>query len=144
MSDETSNGDDAAHPDTVIVPLEPAFKDERGEIQPLVDVAVKSCVLIKSAPGTVRANHYHKTDWHYCYVLDGRIEYYHRPHGSEAAPDKVVVEAGQLFFTPEMVDHVMVFPVETTFLAFGRNSRAQEVYEADVVRIPPLQPTSDA
>ena len=34
-----------------------------------------------------------------------------------------------------MVDHAMVFNEETTFLTLGRNSREQEVYEADVERI---------
>ena len=32
----------------------------------------------------------------------------------------------------------MFFPEDTVFLAFGRNSRAQEVYEADVVRVESL------
>jgi hypothetical protein len=50
----------------------------------------------------------------------------------------VVVEENQLFFTPPMVDHAMVFPEDTIFLTLGRNSRTQEVYEADVVRIPPI------
>ncbi len=84
--------------------------DARGAIQPLVDEDMKSCVLISSKQGTVRANHYHKTDWHYCYVLEGRIEYYHRPTGSDAPPEKVAVEAGQMFFTPSMVDHSMAEP----------------------------------
>ncbi|OGA03848.1 MAG: hypothetical protein A2W68_04125 [Betaproteobacteria bacterium RIFCSPLOWO2_02_64_14] len=127
-------------PKEVIVPLENPFVDPRGRIQPLVDLPMESCVLIKSVKGTVRANHYHQTDWHFCYVLSGSIEYYHRPHGSEVAPQKVTIKTGQMFFTPPMVDHAMVFPEDTEFLTFGRNSRAQEVYEADVVRIPPINP----
>jgi dTDP-4-dehydrorhamnose 3,5-epimerase-like enzyme len=99
---------------------------------------MESCVLIRSKKGTVRANHYHRTDWHYCYPLSGSIEYFHRPHGSSDKPEKVLVKAGELFFTPPMVDHAMVFPEDTVFLTWGRNSRAQEVYEADVVRIPPI------
>jgi len=125
-------------PQEVIVSLDKPFVDARGEIQPLVDADMKSCVLITSKKGTVRANHYHKTDWHYCHVLKGTIEYYHRPHGSDETPQKVVIQTGQMFFTPPMVDHAMVFPEDTVFLAFGRNSRKQEVYEADVVRIPPI------
>jgi dTDP-4-dehydrorhamnose 3,5-epimerase-like enzyme len=117
------------------------FVDARGAIQPLVDEDMKSCVLISSKQGTVRANHYHKTDWHYCYVLKGLIEYYHRPTGSDAAPEKVTVEAEQMFFTPPMVDHSMVFPEDTVFITWGRNSRLQEVYEADVVRIDPIEPS---
>ena len=125
----------ASWPDGVVVPLEEPFADDRGAIQPLVDADMKSCVLISSKKGTVRANHYHKTDWHYCYVLSGSIEYYHRPHGSDGEPEMVLIKSRQLFFTPPMVDHTMVFPEDTTFLTLGRNSRKQEVYEADVARI---------
>ena len=127
-------------PKDVIVALEKSFDDSRGSIQPLVDVTMESCVLISSKSGTIRANHYHRTDWHYCYVLSGRIDYYHRPTGSKAPPEKVVIRKGELFFTPPMVEHAMVFPEDTVFLTLGRNSRAQEVYEADVVRIPPINP----
>ena len=128
-------------PKDVIVSLADPFVDARGAIQPLVDEDMKSCVLISSKKGTVRANHYHKTDWHYCYVLEGRIEYYHRPTGSNAPPEKVMVKTGQMFFTPPMVDHSMVFPEDTVFITWGRNSRLQEVYEADVVRIDPIEPS---
>lgn len=127
--------EEAAFPNDVIVPLEPPFADGRGAIQPLVDQAMESAVLISSKKDTVRANHFHHTDWHYCYVIEGRIEYHHRPHGSDAAPKVVIVEKGQLFFTPPLVDHAMVFLEDTVFLTLGRNSRTQEVYEADVERI---------
>lgn len=127
-----------AWPKDVIVPLEKPFTDARGGIQPLVDLPMESCVLIESKKGSVRANHYHQTDWHFCYVLSGSIEYFHRPHGSSAKPEKVLVRSGQMFFTGPMVDHAMLFPEDTAFLTFGRNSRAQEVYEADVIRIAPI------
>ncbi len=139
--DPVTEEEKARWPKEVIVPLLDPFVDARGAIQPLVDEDMKSCVLISSKKGTVRANHYHKTDWHYCYVLVGKIEYYHRPTGSDAAPEKVMVEAGQMFFTPPMVDHSMVFPEEAVFITWGRNSRLQEVYEADVVRIDPIEPS---
>jgi quercetin dioxygenase-like cupin family protein len=125
-------------PREVIVRLEKAFADARGQIQPLVDLPMESCVLITSRKDSVRANHYHRTDWHFCYVLSGSIEYYERPHGSNEPPKRVLVKAGELFFTAPMVDHAMVFPEETVFLTLGRNSRTQEAYEADVVRIPPI------
>ena len=63
------------------------------------------------------------------------LDYFHRPHGSDAIPEKVTVKKGQLFFTPPMVDHAMVFTQDSTFVTLGRNSREQEVYEADVERI---------
>jgi quercetin dioxygenase-like cupin family protein len=130
----------AEWPKTVIVDLESPFVDERGSIQPLVDVTMESCVLISSKKGTVRANHYHQTDWHYCYVLDGEIEYWERPTGSDEPAVMTRIGKGQMFFTGPMKDHAMVFVADTTFLTFGRNSRVQEVYETDVVRIPPVAP----
>lgn len=132
--------EEASWPKSVIVDLEKPHVDDRGSIQPLVDVPMESCVLITSNAGTVRANHYHQTDWHYCYVVEGEIEYYERPHGSTGTAKKYLIRQGQMFFTGPMIDHAMVFTRDTTFLTWGRNSRAQDVYEADVVRIPPINP----
>src|SRR5882762_8631930 len=109
-----SAGEKRTWPKEVIVKLEQAFVDLRGSIKPLVVLPMESAVLIHSKKGAVRANHYHQTDWHFCYVLSGSIEYLHRPHGSSEKPKKVLVKTGQLFFTPPMVDHAMVFPEDTS------------------------------
>jgi quercetin dioxygenase-like cupin family protein len=130
----------ANFPKEVIIALKDSFDDERGSIIPLVDTAMESAVMIVSKKGAVRANHYHKTDWHYCYVIEGEIDYYHRPTGSDQEAEKVTVKKGELFFTPPMVDHAMHFHVDTTFLTLGRNSREQAVYEADVERIALFDP----
>ena len=134
--------DPSMWPTDVIVPLEASHDDERGSIQPLYDLPTKSVVIISSKKGTVRANHYHLTDWHYCYVAEGEIDYYHRPHGSEDEPEMVTVKKGELFFTPPMVDHAMVFTEDTVFYTFGRNPRDQETYEADVRRITLVDPST--
>jgi len=121
--------------DDPIVPMTKPFTDPRGSILPLADEEMKSAVLITSKMGSIRANHYHKTDWHYCYVLSGSIDYCFRPVGSKQPPKRVKVKMGQIFFTPPMIEHAMCFPEDTAFVCLGRNSRAQEVYEADVVRV---------
>ena len=125
----------ASWPEHGVVKLEKPFIDSRGSIQPLVDLMMRSAVMIDSKAGSLRANHYHKTDWHYCYVLSGQIEYLHRPTGSDAEPDVIVVDEGEMVFTPPMIDHGMRFPVDTVFLTLGRNPRDQATYEADVVRV---------
>ena len=122
-------------PEHGVVKLEKPFIDTRGKIQPLVDEMMQSAVLIESKAGSIRANHYHKTDWHYCYVLEGQIEYLHRPTGSDKEPSTIIVKKGEMVFTPPMVDHGMRFPVDTIFLTLGRNPRDQTTYEADVVRV---------
>lgn len=122
-------------PKEPLVALDRPFADARGAIQPLADLTMESASLITSAPGTVRANHYHKTDWHYCYVIKGEIEYFHRPVGDEAPPEKIIVKEGGLFFTPPMVEHAMRFTEDTLFLTLSRNARDHEAYESDLVRI---------
>ena len=122
-------------PKEPIITLDPAFIDERGVIQPLVDKIMKSAVLISSRKGSLRANHYHKTDWHYCYVISGSIEYFFRDTGSNKKPEKILVKKNQMIFTPPMVDHAMKFPEDTVFLTLSRNARDQETYEKDVIRI---------
>ena len=122
-------------PDEALVPLEKPFVDGRGAIQPLVDRMMKSAVMIESKKGALRANHYHKTDWHYCYVISGAIEYYHRPTGSTEEPEMLLVRQGEMVFTPPMIDHGMKFPEDTVFLTLSRNPRDQATYEADVVRV---------
>tara|TARA_B110000503_G_scaffold128698_1_gene200083 strand:+ start:574 stop:1020 length:447 start_codon:yes stop_codon:yes gene_type:complete len=129
-------------PKDVLINLDVEYADERGSIIPLADIPMKSCVLITSKKNTVRANHYHKTDWHFCYVIKGSIDYYHRPHGKDIEPEKLQIKEGKLFFTPPMVDHAMVFTEDTTFLTLGRNSREQDVYEEDVERIVLIDPNT--
>jgi quercetin dioxygenase-like cupin family protein len=125
-------------PSEIKIKLELPFVDPRGSIQPLVDVSMESCVLIYSKKGSQRANHFHQTDWHYCYVLSGEIEYYSRDVGSDSPPQITKISKGEMFFTGPMEEHTMLFLEDTEFLTFGRNSRSQEVYEADIVRIPSL------
>jgi dTDP-4-dehydrorhamnose 3,5-epimerase-like enzyme len=130
----------AAWPLHGMVNLEKPFVDGRGSIKPLVDIMMKSAVLIDSKAGSLRANHYHKTDWHYCYVISGKIEYIYRQTGSDQNPNVIIVNQGEMIFTPPMVDHGMKFPVDTVFLTLSRNPRDQESYEADVVRIDMISP----
>ena len=121
-------------PTKPLVDLEKPFIDNRGSIQPLVDLLMKSAVMIHSKAGSLRANHYHKTDWHYCYVIYGKINYYHKELNSNKEPELLVVEKGRMVFTPPLVEHCMKFPEDTLFLTLSRNPRDQETYEADVVR----------
>jgi dTDP-4-dehydrorhamnose 3,5-epimerase-like enzyme len=103
---------------------------------------MKSAVLIRSKKGTVRANHFHHTDWHYCYVLKGKIDYYWRKANTKDKPERVTIGQDQLFFTPPMVEHAMHFTEDTDFLCLGRNPRDQETYEADITRVEVFQPKS--
>ena len=129
-------------PDGHIVELEEPFEDERGFIQMLVNTPIKNVTLIKSNKGAIRANHYHKTDWHYMYMFEGESDYYYRPAESNEEPKKIVWRKNQLIFTPPMEEHTTVFTQESLFIAISRNPRDQEAYEADVKRVELIDPES--
>ncbi|MFA7249542.1 MAG: cupin domain-containing protein [Dehalococcoidia bacterium] len=120
---------------TTIVPLDAPFVDDRGAIRPLVEADIRSVLIIESKAGAVRADHYHHSDWHYLYVISGQMIYWYRPHGDTSPPRRIMVEAGQLIFTPAMMEHRTDFPVDTVCVTLSRNQRDQAAYEADVVRI---------
>ena len=119
---------------SMILPFEQSKVDERGYIKSIINQPSTNTSIIMCNPGSVRANHYHKTDWHYCYVINGKINYYHRKFNSEEEPEHLVVENGSMVFTPPLIEHCMKFPEDTLFLTLSRNPRDHETYEADVVR----------
>ena len=128
-------------PSEPLVKLQNPFIDRRGSIQPLVDLMMQSAVMIESKAGSLRANHYHKTDWHYCYVISGQIQYFHKNVNSNKMPEMIIVKKGNMVFTPPLVEHCMKFPEDTIFLTLSRNPRDQETYEADVVRVNLIDPS---
>jgi dTDP-4-dehydrorhamnose 3,5-epimerase-like enzyme len=120
----------------IIIPTLSVFKDARGSIELLFDDPTWGSVSrIYSEPGSRRANHYHKEDKHVCMVQYGRIIYYERPVGSQEKPKKIVIEAGETFYTQPMVEHTMIFPTTTLFICFSKLSRMQDNYEKDTVRL---------
>ena len=95
--------------DKDILDLPEGYKDTRGIIQPLCDLNMKSASLIVSQPNSWRANHYHKTDWHFIYVLRGQFEYFFRKTNSKEEIKKKIVKKGELLFTGPLIDHAMIY-----------------------------------
>ena len=130
------SGQAHAHTHEPLVGLPSPFSDDRGVIQPLLDdEPMRSALIIESVKGSVRANHYHLTDWHYLYVLSGRMEYYYRPADSTNPPIHLTILPGQMVYTPAMVVHRTDFPEDTTCVTLSGSPRDQANYEADVVRV---------
>jgi oxalate decarboxylase/phosphoglucose isomerase-like protein (cupin superfamily) len=132
--------DETMWPEESLVDLPEPHTDARGSIQSLVNLPMKNASLISSTKGALRSNHYHKTDWHFMYVMSGSFDYYYRPTGSTEAPAVTKVEAGGLIFTPPMEDHATIFLEDCTMLVMSRNPRDQESYESDVVRVTLVDP----
>jgi len=118
-------------PRKVKIKLSGEFSDHRGQILNIRNELFRSCALIRSRKNSIRANHYHKKDWHYCFVLKGKIDYIYRKHGSNKKPKKITIQQGELFFTPPLVDHAMKFPEYTEFITLGRGSRTKINYDKD-------------
>ena len=108
--------------------------DPRGTIESLCDQPVGDITRIFSKAGSVRSNHYHKTDWHILYVVSGKMLLYERPAGSGDIPKMRVLEAGEYAYTGPMVEHTTLFPQDTTLLCFSGNRRGKDAYEDDLVR----------
>ena len=118
-----------------LVNLPKGYEDARGIIQPLCDLNMKSASLIVSKANTWRANHYHKNDWHFIYVLRGSFEYYIKKTNSDEKIKKKIVKKGELLFTGPVVDHAMFYTEETKIIVLSKNPRDQKTYEEDTVRI---------
>jgi dTDP-4-dehydrorhamnose 3,5-epimerase-like enzyme len=123
-----------------IVCLPIPFEDARGIIQTLVIGDIGSIQVITSKAGTIRANHYHKSDSHYMFVLKGSMKYFHRPADSSSPAEWVLVCSGQMVYTPPGVEHAVEFLEDSEFLNITSKSRAQELYESDLVRVELLKP----
>lgn len=108
------------------------FLDNRGEITNIADGVIGDVAVIKSEIGAVRANHYHKTDWHITYIVSGSLKY---SWISDEKINSVIVSPGQAVFTPVMVPHKMEFDEQSVMIAVARNSRTQDNYEADTIKV---------
>jgi hypothetical protein len=136
----TTAVDEGRWPDDPAVPLPEPFVNENGSIQNLVLKPLKSVAVIDSRRGAIRASHFHKTDFHYTFVAKGRVLYFERNIGSTEIPKPRVFIAGDMFFTPPMREHAMLFAAESTVLTFAKNVRSHEEHEADVVRVQFITP----
>jgi dTDP-4-dehydrorhamnose 3,5-epimerase-like enzyme len=140
---------DGDYPSDPIVPLDEPFVDARGTIQNLVLGSFTSSAIISSKARTIRANHWHRTDWHFSYLVSGEILYYHCDVGSndrlldaDNKKTKLIIQPGQMFFTPPRVAHAMAFAKDSVFLTFSKNVREHETHEEDVVRVPVIDSAS--
>lgn len=119
--------------------IKPEFTDARGDIFKLLDdgkTIIKSVLLITCKPGAIRANHYHKTDSHYCYMLYGKMEYTEGPLPGKKGKNKIeIVEKGDMVYTAPNVPHAMKFLEDSAFLTLATESRSQKDYESDTVRL---------
>ena len=63
----------------------------RRWLKKILDGNFSSCIEVYSKKGTTRANHYHKKDKHFIYVITGEILYFYkdRKKGSKVQTKKM-------------------------------------------------------
>ncbi len=136
----TTNEAVTSREDVVSMP-EVVCDDERGIIEKLAEGQYQGILRITSKKGAVRANHYHKSDSHLCYLVSGKVRYVYRPAEDEKAPlQEKIIEAGQLFYSPPMEAHAMDFLEDSEFYCFTTEKRGQADYENDIVKVVLVEP----
>lgn len=118
-----------------VIKLPEPFSDERGYIQNLVFEPAGVAVIYSKA-GRRRSSHYHKTDAHYLYVLQGRMHYWERPVGSDEKPEMRIIHTNEMVYTGPMVEHWTEFPQATHLVSISKLGRDHATHEADLVRVP--------
>src|SRR4051812_44471173 len=89
------------YPDDPEVPIDEPFRNDAGTITNLVLGKFGGGELLVCNEGSIRSNHWHRSDWHYLYVLAGEVWYYWLKLGAGNDETKRrVFTAGQMFFTP--------------------------------------------
>ncbi|MBN1688464.1 MAG: WxcM-like domain-containing protein [Candidatus Omnitrophica bacterium] len=111
--------------------IDPAVTDWRGEIYNIFEGHLGHVALITSKKGSVRANHYHKEDVQYMYLVSGAYESHscdvRDPHKKQV----LHVKAGDIVYTPPMIAHAQKFTKDSVFLALTTREREQGKYESD-------------
>jgi quercetin dioxygenase-like cupin family protein len=133
-SEYTTLVDEGKFPTDMLVPLPKAFVNDAGVIQNLLLTPITSIAIITSKMGSVRSNHYHKTDWHYLYIVSGSVIYYER--NIDGSDIKITTyRTGEMFFTPPLKVHKTEFLEDTIMMSFAKNVRDHEHHEEDIIRI---------
>lgn len=120
---------------------EKALEDERGWIKNLVlsdgtaGGSIGGVELIHTLKGAVRANHWHRTDWHYLHVVSGRILYEEWPVGDYNMGRHVEARAGDTVLTVARTAHRVTALEDTMMVCVSHLPRDHETHEQDVVRL---------
>lgn len=108
--------------------------DPRGQILSIIDETVQNVSIITCNAGAIRSNHWHKTDFHFMYVLEGEIDYFFKELDSDEV-EYLKIRKGDNIFTPDHEIHATYFPVDTKLIVSSRFPRDRETYERDTVRV---------
>jgi uncharacterized RmlC-like cupin family protein len=110
-----------------------SFEDTRGSISNIADGKLGDVAVITSKNTSIRANHIHENDWHLSYLVTGQMKYF---WDDGLGVNEVLVDAGEMFYTPPKTPHKMEFLKDSIFIAVSYLSRSQEKYDEDTRKLP--------
>ena len=113
--------------------IKPAVSDARGLITNVFEGRVEHVALITSKKDTVRANHYHKEDHQYIYLVSGAYESHSVDVKNPNKRQVLKVRPGDLVDTPPLIAHAQKFTEDSVFLALSTRQREDGKYESDTV-----------
>lgn len=113
--------------------IHPAVKDVRGEITNIFEGRIEHIALITSKKGTVRANHYHKEDHQFIYLVSGAFESHSVDVRDPKKRQVLKIEAGDIVETPKLIAHAQKFTEDSVFLALTTRQRESGKYEEDTI-----------
>lgn len=113
--------------------INPAVKDNRGDIINVFEGRIEHIALITSQKGSVRANHYHKEDHQYIYLVSGAFESHSTDVRDPSKKQVLRVKPGDLVETPPLIAHAQKFTEDSVFLALTTRQRESGKYESDTI-----------
>jgi len=113
--------------------IDPAVKDIRGEIHNIFEGRIEHVALITSKKGTVRANHYHKEDVQYIYLVSGAYESHSVDINNPDKRQVLKAKPGDIVYTPPLIAHAQKFTEDSVFLALSTRQREEGKYEDDTL-----------
>lgn len=119
--------------------IDPAVTDARGAITNLFEGRIEHIALITSKKGSVRANHYHKEDHQYIYLVSGAYESHSRDVRNPGKIQVLKVRPGDIVDTPPMIAHAQKFTEDSVFLALSTRQREHGKYEEDTIAFPVIE-----
>lgn len=117
----------------VLKPIDPSVVDVRGAITNIFEGRIEHIAIITSKKGTVRANHYHKEDHQYIYLVSGAYESHSCDINDPKKRQVLYVKPGDIVYTPPLIAHAQRFTEDSVFLALSSRQREQGKYEQDTL-----------
>ncbi len=120
----------------VAEPLE-LHEDARGSISDIFyQETINHVAIIKSEPGVIRGNHYHKETTQHMLMTKGSLEYWHKKFDSDEPAEMIVAKEGDLVSTPPFEIHALrIGPNGNEFVVFSEGKRGGKDYESDTFRV---------